>query len=172
MFGIKSSVLISPGAARTTLVRRSSLYLFLISTNSSRTTAKILASLPSNSFRYLINACFSFNSSSIFCRSKPASFCKRISKIARACNSENLNSLIKFASAVFTSFDFLMSLIISSMWSNAFFKPSKMCSRASACFKSNLARRIIISRRCFKNSSKIALSESSLGTPSTSANIL
>src|SRR3989338_4823328 len=86
--------------------------------------------------------------------------------------SENLNVCIRDVRASSTSFDFLMSLIISSMWSSAFLRPSKICSRSVARARSKLVRRFITSLRCERNSERSALSESVCGTPWTSATVL
>ena len=115
-----------------TLVRRSSPYFVLISASSFLTTFKILAGEAKSSFISFINVCTSFNSSSTFCLSRPASFWSFISRMALAWSSESLNSFIKPARASSTVFDARISLITLSILSSALTKPSKICSLSSA----------------------------------------
>ena len=62
------------------------------------------------------------------------------------------------------SLDALISLIISSMWSSAFLRPSKICSRSFALFKSNSVRRFTTCLRCLMNSSSIVFSDRVCGS--------
>ena len=153
----------------TTLVLLSSPYFSEISDSSFLIMESIFFGLAKMSLSSLINFWTSDNSSSIFCLSRPASFCRRISKMALACNSENLNSFIKLARAISTSLDFFMSFIISSIWSSATLRPINICSRASASRRSNSVLLLTTICLCFINSSKMLLRERVCGTPLTKA---
>ena len=95
-----------------------------------------------------------------------------MSNIAFACAPENLNLFISFSFASSGLFDFLIKEIISSIDSRAFVRPSKMCARASASFKSNSVLLIIISLLKDKNSPRTSFSSITFGTPPTIASII
>ena len=170
--GTKSSAESAFTPPFTIFVRRSSPNFSAIVASSSLTICIIFFLLLRIDSSSLMSACTSLSSSSIFLRSNPASFCSRISRIACACTSENLNSFINCACAVGTSFAARMSLMILSIWSSAFLRPSKMCSRSCALVRSYCVRRLTTSARCLMYSSRITFSDSVCGTPSTSATML
>ena len=95
-----------------------------------------------------MSAFFSFSSSSIFFRSSAASVCKRISRIAVAWRSRQLEQLHQAPCASSLSFDFLIVAITRSIASSAIESPSRICARSCAFLRSNCVRRRTISLRC------------------------
>ena len=74
--------------------------------------------------------------------------------------------------AILVSLDFLMMVIIASMFAIATINPSTICPLSLALRKSNLVRLVTTSRRCLINSSKISLIFKTRGWPSTKTVIL
>ena len=70
------------------------------------------------------------------------------------------------------SFEFLIILIISSIFSTAVAKPINICARSSAFFKSNFTLLITVSSLNFKNSEINSFRLSILGLFSTIAKVL
>ena len=99
--------------------------------------------MPRNSS---INFNKSFNSFSIFSRSKPVKRRNFISRIALAWISLNLKLFIKPVLASSSDLAALINLITASILSSAIFKPSKIWTRFSATSKSYLVLLIITSR--------------------------
>ena len=121
-------------------------------------------------FRWAISFITSLYSSTTLFTSRPVSLCKRMSRIACDCFSERLKLFMRPSFATKGSLLARIIFITSSMLSRAIFKPSRMCARDSAAFKSNSVRRTTIS--CLKS---IKCSSASFrgiifGTPPTNAN--
>ena len=170
---MRSSILNSPTACLISFVRRSSPYLSRSSVSSFLITPSIFFGEASRSSRFLMRSFFSLSSSSTRLRSRPASAWSRISRMAVACLSESLNFLISSRCASSLSADCLIVLMIASMWSRAFFRPSKICIRSLARVSSNCVRRATTLRRCSRKASKIIFRFSTRGSiPSTRASML
>ena len=149
--GTNSSSPISLRGDLTTFVLLSLACLSFKVRSSSLTTPKIFFGLAKRSSRCAMSSFFSLSSSLIFFLSRPARACNFISNIALVCLSENLNFFIKLLKASSFESDFLIMAIISSMWSKAFFRPSKICARSLAFCKSYLARLVTTSLRWSMN---------------------
>ena len=142
--GIKSSSSIS-NVPWMISVRRLSPYFSFISNNSFLMISKIRSSFARISFKSAIRINKLFNSSSIFSLSKPARRCNCISLTALACLSDIPNSSINLCWMISVVLLVRINWMISSIWSKAFFKPSKICALASALFNSNCVLRRITS---------------------------
>ena len=125
----------------------SSPYLSFISNNSVFMISIrwfLLSRIP---FKWAMCFINSLYSSTTFSISNPVNLWRRMSNIACACMSERLKLFINPSLACVGSLLPRITLITSSMLSSAIFKPSSMCARASASFRSNFVRRTIISWR-------------------------
>ena len=96
-------------------------------------------------FSSVINSNIFFSSSTNFSVSKEVNFCNFKSRIALHWASERLNEFDKNCLANSTVFDALIPFTTASILFNAICKPSKICARCSALFKSNLVLLIITS---------------------------
>ena len=171
-FGIKSSWENLPTPWAKIWVRLSSPKFSLIFPKSSLIIFLIFASEDKISFNSFISFLVSFNSSSTFSLSRLASCCNFISNIASACLSDNLNFLIKFFLASSLSLDFLIVLIMASIFSKAITSPFNIWALASALSKSNCDLLLITSFLCFIYSSKIIFKFKTRGwIPSIKASI-
>ena len=135
--GIKSSSEISPKLLISISVLLSSLYLSLITVNSSMINWINFAWFARISSKFLIISFNSFSSSFIFSIARPVNLPNLISVIAFACLSDKLNTSIIVAWASASVLEFLIILIISSILLTAIFNPSKIWALALAFSKSN-----------------------------------
>ncbi len=145
--GIKSSSSNSIWSIRIS-VRRSSLKRSFNSSSSVRIKSSKTSSLARMRFSSAINCMISSYSASIFSRSRPVRRCKRISRIACDCFSDNAKRSINCSRAASAVRLPRMIWMTSSKWSSAIRRPASKCSRASAFSRSNCVRRRTISFWC------------------------
>ena len=124
------------------------------------------------SSKSLISTSKSFNSVSIFSRSRPLNVLKRISRIALVCLSSSLKFAFNSLLAASSLDELRMILTTSSILLMAMCKPFKMCWRSLSAFKSKFTRRF---KTC--NWWSIYICNPSLmlinfGSPFTNANML
>ena len=81
------------------------------------------------------------SSSSSFSISSPVSRASRMSRIALACRSDSSKFSCKRPDAISASREPRMILITSSILLTAILRPSRMCARSSAFFRSKVVRR-------------------------------
>ena len=121
------------------------------------------------SVKYAINFSISSYSARNLSCSRPVSWRRRISTMARAWRSESENRSIKLSIASFGLLDALMMAMTSSMLSDAMSKPSRMCARSFAFSRSNFVRRITTSCRWSTNAWIKSFRFKRRGRPLTSA---
>ena len=169
--GIMSSIDKSP-PEYSILDLLSSPNLFLTSTNSVVMIFILLSSSSRMSFRSVISSLISLYSVLNLSCSKPVNCLRRISTIALDWISDNLYLSIRFCLASSAFFDALISLITSSILSEAIIKPSSIWHLSSAFFNSNFVLLTTTSCLCSTKYLIICFRLSVLGLPFTRHTLL
>ena len=158
-------------AASSIMVRRSSPYFCTMSFSSWEMMAMRRARSARMSLRSAMVRSSSRYSFSILSRSRPVSLRRVISRMASLWRSDSPNCDMRPALAAAASSEPRMSRMISSIWSRAMRRPSRICARSSALPRSKRVRRSTTSWRWSMKWLMSSRRFRVLGRPSTRARL-